>query len=176
MLTHPQNRRAQHAPVLNPSQKRGGQYMSICNRLSYRYLRTTPCCPPAKRPWCIADVQGVLLGGVPCTPKEPLVMLWVGFGVQGVRVSWTDLLISPSAFTEKPPCWAFWRLTRQRLGAFCPFSLPRQHVESGAGAIICKRGMWADGPCILHNPIHSTTLWTTKLWTSSSSVTRTTIS
>ena len=46
VLTHPQNRRGQHAPVLNPSQKRGGQHSPICNQLNYRHLRSAPCCPP----------------------------------------------------------------------------------------------------------------------------------
>ena len=31
VLTYPQNRRVQHAPVLNPSQKRGGQHTPARN-------------------------------------------------------------------------------------------------------------------------------------------------
>ena len=44
-----------------------------------------------------------------------------------------------SAFAEKPHCRAFCVLTRQRFWAFCPFPLPRQHVEYSVGPISCKR-------------------------------------
>ena len=44
-----------------------------------------------------------------------------------------------SAFAEKPHCRAFCVLTRQRFWAFCPFPLPRQHVECSVGPISCKR-------------------------------------
>ena len=58
----------------------------------------------------------------------------------------------PDAFAEITRCGAFGLPTCPRLPAFCPFSLPRRHVECGVGPICrkCGRKVKDDGKVKAH--------------------------